>query len=62
MNPIDPARTKSESPIPAERDARTNAFLASEACAPFVLDCFVRGVRRAVAEEAELIEKTRRSA
>ena len=64
MDAIDPIFAKPESLTPEERDARdarTNAFLASEAFIPFVLDCFARGVRRAVAEEADSIEQTRRS-
>ena len=61
MNAIDPQIARPAELSPEERDARTNAFLASEAFIPFVLDCFARGVRRAITEEAELIEKTRRS-
>ena len=66
MNAIDPGFTKSLEPdglTPEERkarDARTNAFLASEAFIPFVLDCFARGVRRAAEENAALAQRTKR--
>ena len=56
LNPLDTLTSEERK----ARDERTNAFLASEAFIPFVLDCFTRGVRRAAAEEAELIERARR--
>lgn len=60
MNAIDPGFSKSVEPdglTPDKRkarDARTNAFLASEAFIPFVLDCFARAVEDAAAENATL--------
>jgi hypothetical protein len=60
MNAIDPTLVESVAPdglTPDERkarDARTKAFLASEAFVPFVLDCFARAVEDAAAENAEL--------
>lgn len=60
MNAIDPKIARPENLTPEERDARTNTFLASEAFDPFVLECFTRGVRRAVAEEADPTESAKR--
>lgn len=44
------------------RDERTNAFLASEAFIPFVLDCFARAVEDAAIENAALAEQPRPAA
>ena len=65
MNAIDP-RLKDKDGLTLEdwraRDKRTNAFLASEAFVPFVLECFERGVRRAAEDNAALKDRTRRVA
>ncbi len=65
MNAIDPRLTDTSAAdgLTLEerkaRDARTNAFLASEAFVPFVLECFARGVRRAAEENADLAQRTK---
>jgi hypothetical protein len=45
---------KPESLTAKERDAHTNAFLASEEFVPFVLECFARALTCATAENAAL--------
>ena len=60
MNAIDPRLTDTSAAdglTPEERkarDARTNAFLASEAFVPFVLECFARAVEDAAVENRAL--------
>ena len=60
MNAIDPGLAEAIEPDGltlqerTARDMRTNAFLASEAFVPFVLECFARAVEDVAAEHAAL--------
>lgn len=48
-------------PSNPEATARIYAFMASDAFAPFVLDCLAKAARNAVAEQAKLAPGKRRS-